>query len=90
MVPDPEPDFTGAGRWAPLPAPKAKPTALEDEDPPSRPSALPEEGEQGPIGLALQRVMDLVRGDTYVLMVGVLGAAILVLAIVLVMLRQGG
>lgn len=86
----PEPDFTGAGRWAPLPSPKVQPAELDDDDPPSRPSAQPEDGEQGPVGALFQRALELVRGDTYVLMVGVLGAAILVLALVLVMLRQGG
>ncbi len=93
-LPESEPDFSGAGRWSRLPLPKAPriAEAVEEEDEPtSRPSSsYTDDEEQGPIGAMVQRAVDLVRGDTYVLLVGALGTAILVLALVLVMLRQGG
>jgi len=59
------------------PAPKKKARATSDE---------PRES-SGPIGTALGRALEMVRGDAYVLFLGIATVVIIVLVIVLLALR---
>jgi len=73
IAPSDEPEYTGAGRWSELPLPGS-----EGEELPigAGEHASAEPVERGPIGEAISRLMDVVRGDMYLLFIG--GASLVI------------
>lgn len=73
IAPTDEPEYTGAGRWSELPLPGS-----EGEELPVASGEFPaSRGEDsGPIGKALRRAMDIIRGDAYLLFIG--GASLII------------
>jgi hypothetical protein len=73
IAPTDEPEYTGAGRWSELPLP-----GTEGEELPADAGEFsPSGGEDpGPIGEALRRAMDIIRGDAYLLFIG--GASLII------------
>jgi hypothetical protein len=73
IAPADEPEYTGAGRWSELPLPGA-----EGEELPLGAGEIgtPAPGEPGPIGEAIRKMMDIIRGDAYLLFIG--GASLVI------------
>jgi serine/threonine protein kinase len=73
IAPTDEPEYTGAGRWSELPLPGS-----EGEDLPAGDSdfSTSRAEDPGPIGTALRRAMDIIRGDAYLLFIG--GASLII------------
>jgi serine/threonine protein kinase len=73
IAPADEPEYTGAGRWSELPLP-----GTEGEDLPEGTSLPRSTGpaERGPVGEAIGRLLDIVRGDAYLLFIG--GASLVI------------
>jgi hypothetical protein len=73
IAPADEPEYTGAGRWSELPLPGA-----EGEELPLGAGEIGTSapGEPGPIGEAIRKMMDIIRGDAYLLFIG--GASLVI------------
>ena len=73
IAPTDEPEYTGAGRWSELPLPGS-----EGEDLPVGEGEHTVTGpvERGPVGEAIGRLLDIVRGDAYLLFIG--GASLVI------------
>ena len=84
---DEEPLYDGAGDWNDIPIPQTTMGIDEGEDIYDRDDLLDpldtDEVEVGPIGLALERIFDALRGDAYVMFIG--GAAILMILLVILL-----
>ncbi len=81
-----EPEYRGAGRWSELPLPNAGGQDLPKTAPSSvtpKPKPKREPLEQGPVGEALGSLLNLIRGDSYMLFLGAAGVVILALLVIL-------
>jgi len=80
IEPADEPEYTGAGRWSELPLPGADGVELQvggDE------STVTGPVERGPIGRALGQLLDMVRGDAYLLFIG--GASLFIVVLLAIL-----
>ena len=81
-----EPEYRGAGRWSELPLPNAGgqdlPKTTQNSVKP-KPKPKREPLEQGPVGEALGSLLNLIRGDSYMLFLGAAGVVILALLVIL-------
>jgi hypothetical protein len=82
--PPDEPEYRGAGRWSELPLPNAGGQDLpKSTQTPAKTKPKREPLDQGPVAEALGSVLNLIRGDTYMLFLGAAGVVILALLVVL-------